>query len=85
MTGISSEHLFCSSCWEGNTEATHFGLKFLLHKDCCRTKLVFLCPILELRLTGLESVDVVLVDVDYAIQQLIYVGGLPGKHSYNFC
>ena len=64
MTGISSEHLFCSSCWEGNTEETHFGLKFLLNKDCCRTKLVFLCPILELKLIGLESVDIVLVDVE---------------------
>jgi hypothetical protein len=63
-TGISSEHLFCFSCWEGNTVATHFWLNFLLNKDSCRTKLVFLCPILELILVGLEFVDVVLVDVE---------------------
>ncbi len=64
MTFISSEHLFCSSCWEGDTGATHFGFKTLLNKDSCRTKLVFLCPILELKLIGLESVDVVLVVVE---------------------
>ena len=63
MTGISSEHLFCSSGWEGNTGATHFGLKFLLNKDSCQTNLVLLCPILELKLIGLYSVDAVLVDV----------------------
>jgi hypothetical protein len=32
MTGISSEHLFCSRCWEGDrgpvTGATQLGLKF---------------------------------------------------------
>jgi hypothetical protein len=61
MTGISSEHLFCLSCWEGNTGATHYGLKFFLKKDSCQTKLVFLCPILKLKSVGLESVDVVLV------------------------
>jgi hypothetical protein len=64
MAGISSEHLFCSSCWEGNTGATHFGLNFFLKKDSCQTKLVFLCPILELKLIGLESADALLVDVE---------------------
>jgi hypothetical protein len=38
---------------------------FLLNKDSCQTKIVFLvCPILELKLVGLESVVVVLVDVE---------------------
>jgi hypothetical protein len=64
MTGISPEHLFCSSCWEGDTRATHFGLNFLSNKDSCQTKLVFVCPILGLKLIGLESVDVVLVNVE---------------------
>jgi hypothetical protein len=64
MTVISSEHLFCSSCWEGYTGATHFGLNFLLNKDSCQTKSVFVCPILELKLIGLESVNVVCVDVE---------------------
>ena len=66
MTGISSEHLFCSNCWEGNTGATHFGLNFLFNKDSCKTKvitLVLVCPILELKLIGLEYIFVVLVDV----------------------
>ncbi len=39
-------------------------LKFLLNKDSCQTNLVILCPILELRLIGLDSVDVLLVDVE---------------------
>jgi hypothetical protein len=64
MTGISFEHLFCSSCSKGDTGATQVGLKVLLNKDSCRTKLVFLCPILELNLIGVKSVDVVLVDVE---------------------
>jgi hypothetical protein len=40
--------------------------KYLLNKDSCQTKLVFLCPILqvELKLIGLDSVDVLLVDVE---------------------
>jgi hypothetical protein len=32
---------------------------FLLHKTC-----FFLCPILELKLIGLDSVDIVLVDFE---------------------
>jgi hypothetical protein len=63
MTGISSEHLVCFSCWEGDTGATHFGLNFLLNKDSCQTKLV-LVHIHGLKLIGLESVHVVLVDVE---------------------
>jgi hypothetical protein len=43
---------------------THFGLKFLLNKDSCQTNIVLLCPILELKVIGLNSVDVVLVDVE---------------------
>jgi hypothetical protein len=43
----------------GNT----FWLNFFLKKDSCQTKLVFVCPILGLKFIGLESVDVVLVDV----------------------
>ncbi len=64
MTGISSEHLFCLRCWEGYTGATHFGSKLFLNKDSCQTKRILLCPILELKLIGLESVDGVLVDVE---------------------
>ena len=64
MTGISSEHLFCSSCWEGDTGATHFVLKIILNKDSCQTKPVFLFQILELKLICVDSVDVVLVDVE---------------------
>jgi hypothetical protein len=45
--------------YRGNT----FWVKFFI-KDSCQTKVVFLCPILELKLMGLESVDVVLVDVE---------------------
>ena len=63
MTGISSEHLFCLSCWEGNTGATYIGLKSLLNKDSCKTYNVFLCPFLELKFIGLYSVDGVLVEV----------------------
>jgi hypothetical protein len=33
---LASEHLFCSSCWEGDTGATHFGLKILSNKDSCQ-------------------------------------------------
>jgi hypothetical protein len=43
---------------------THFGLKFLLNKDSCQTNIVLLCPILELKVIGLNSVDVVLVNVE---------------------
>jgi hypothetical protein len=64
MTGISSEHLFCLSCWELYIAATHFGLNFLLNKHSCQTKLVLVCPILGLKLIGLGSVDVVLVDIE---------------------
>jgi hypothetical protein len=64
MTGISTEHLFSTSCWEGDTGATHFGLKFLLNQDSCKTKLVFLCHILESKFIGPESVDVLLVDIE---------------------
>jgi hypothetical protein len=64
MTGISSEHLFYSSCWEGDTRATHFRLKWLLNQDSCKTKLGFLCHILESKLIGLESVCLVLVDLE---------------------
>jgi alcohol dehydrogenase YqhD (iron-dependent ADH family) len=39
-------------------------LHFFLNKDSCQTKLVFSCPILELKLIGLESVDVVLVNIE---------------------
>ena len=39
-------------------------MKFLLNKDSCQTNLVLLCPILELKLIGLDSVDAVLVDVE---------------------
>jgi hypothetical protein len=47
------------------TQGRHtFGLKVLLNKDSCPRQLVFLCPILELKLIGLASVDVVLVDVE---------------------
>ena len=38
-------------------------MKFLLNKDSCQTNPVLLCPILELKLIGLDSVDAVLVDV----------------------
>jgi hypothetical protein len=70
MTGISSDHLSFSICWEGDTGATHFGLNFLLDnlKDSCQRKLFFVFPILEfkLKLIDLESVDsdVVLADVE---------------------
>jgi hypothetical protein len=39
-------------------------MKFLLDKDSCQPKLLFLCPILELKVIGLDSIDVVLVDVE---------------------
>jgi hypothetical protein len=39
-------------------------LKLFLNKDSGQTNCIFLCPILELDLIGLESVDVVLVDLE---------------------
>ncbi len=61
MTRISSEHLFCLSCWEGNTGATHFRMK--IHE---KNKTCFLSPILESKLMDLdsESIDVLLGDVE---------------------
>jgi hypothetical protein len=41
-----------------------FWVDILLNKDSCPKKLVFLCLILELKLIGLDSVDVVLEDVE---------------------
>ncbi len=49
---------------EGDTGATYFGFKVFLNKDSCQSKLVFLCPILEWKLIGLESVDVLRVDIE---------------------
>jgi hypothetical protein len=64
MNGISSDHLIYL---EGDTGATCCGLESLLNKDFCKSKdskLVFLCPILELKLIYLDSVDGVLVDFE---------------------
>jgi hypothetical protein len=44
----------------GNT----FWVEVFINKDSCQTKLFILCTILELKSKGLESVDVVLVDVE---------------------
>jgi hypothetical protein len=64
MTGISSEHLFCSSCSEEGTGATYFWVEIFIKQEFFQIKLVFLYPILKLKSIGLDSVDVVLVDVE---------------------
>jgi hypothetical protein len=64
MTGISSKYLICSSCLKDYTGATFFESNYLSNQDSCQTKLVFVCPILELKFIGLECIDVVLVDVE---------------------
>jgi hypothetical protein len=61
---LISEHLLFLRCWEGDTGATHFGLKVLSNEDFCQRNLVLLCPILELNSIGLDYVDVVLADVE---------------------
>ncbi len=61
---LTFAQLFCSSCWKGSTEAAHFGVKFYLNRDSCQTNFVFLCPILELKLIGLDYVHVVPVHVE---------------------
>jgi hypothetical protein len=41
-----------------------FGNDNMTEGDSCQTNLVLLCPILELKLIGLDSVHAVLVDVE---------------------
>jgi hypothetical protein len=59
----SALNIYCARVAGKATLATRFGLKVLSNKNLSETKLVFLYPILELKLIGLYSVDVVLVDV----------------------
>ncbi len=58
MTGISSDHLL------GRLHRQLILDCYFFNKDCCQTKLVFVCPILELKLIVLDVVNVVLVDVE---------------------
>jgi hypothetical protein len=65
MTGISFERIYSAQVVR---KATHFVLKFSLNKDSCQTKvtkIVFLCPfrtLFDMKLKGLDSVHVVLVE-----------------------